>query len=93
MKSDQAINISSAFDTIQRLKKIIEVQNHQIKELKTTLVNRGELDNKRAQFVEVCEYTVNESEYPQQYNMKRKETPASTNTEVPFPSSRVIDHY
>lgn len=71
LKTEQTNNISQAFDTIQRLKKIIEVQNGQIKELKTTLINRGELDTKRAEFVEVCEYTVSESEYIN-YNMKKK---------------------
>lgn len=37
IKSEQNNNLNRALDTIKKLKRIIEVQNAQIKELKSTL--------------------------------------------------------
>lgn len=56
--------MNRALETIQKLRKVIDMQNAQIKELKSTLDNRGELDNKRAEFVEVCEYMTLDNDYP-----------------------------
>ena len=50
---------------------MIERQNSQINDLKTTLESRADLDHKRAEFVEVCE--IIEIEHPN-YNFEKKET-------------------
>lgn len=57
---------------------MIEVQNAHIRELKTTLEKRGELDYKRAEFVETFEYMVAE----QESGFRKKDRMLSSNKEV-----------
>ena len=64
--------MSEAIQMIQRLKNVIDSQNNQIKQLKTTLEKRGELDYKRAQFVETIEYTT--TEHSSGFRKKEKQT-------------------